>query len=151
RVQIGQPIGNFYDYKTVDIDDNGNWIIEGADGQPKPIADQQADDKQILGNGLPNHYLSWNNDISYKKFNLSVQMRGAFDFQILNTPRMFYEAPVMMTRGNVLSSAFDEVYGKRPLSATQALQYVSYYIEDGDYWKISKITLGYNFNLLTNF
>jgi TonB-linked SusC/RagA family outer membrane protein len=38
RVQIGQPLGNFYGYKSVDIDDSGHWIIQGADGKPKPIA-----------------------------------------------------------------------------------------------------------------
>ena len=47
RVQIGQPIGNFYGYKTVDIDENGHWIIEGQNGEPKPITQQQAEDKQV--------------------------------------------------------------------------------------------------------
>lgn len=147
RVQIGQPIGNFWGFRSVDIDDDGHWIIEGKDGNPKPIADQQADDKQIIGNGLPKHYLSWNNTLNYKNFDLNITMRGAFGFQILNTARMFYDAPVMLTRGNLLSTAYDNVYGKRPLADDQSLNYVSYYIEDGDYWKIDNITLGYNFRL----
>ncbi|GEP96708.1 SusC/RagA family TonB-linked outer membrane protein [Chitinophaga cymbidii] len=147
RVQIGQPIGNFWGFRSVDIDDDGHWIIEGKDGNPKPIADQQADDKQIIGNGLPKHYLSWNNTLNYKNFDLNITMRGAFGFQILNTARMFYDAPVMLTRGNLLSTAYDNVYGKRPLADDQSLNYVSYYIEDGDYWKIDNITLGYNFTL----
>ena len=54
-------IGNFWGYKSIDIDENGHWIIEGADGKPKPIAEQQADDKKVLGNGLPDWYLNWNN------------------------------------------------------------------------------------------
>lgn len=144
RIQIGQPIGNFWGFKSVDIDKNGYWIIEGKDGKPKPIADQQADDKQILGNGLPKHYLNFNNSISYKNFDLNITMRGAFGFQILNTPRMFYAAPVMLTRGNLLKSAYDNIYGKRPLADDQSLNYVSYYIEQGDYWKIDNITIGYN-------
>jgi len=147
RVQVGQPIGNFYGFKTVDIDENGYWIIEGKDGERKPIADQQADDKQIIGNGLPKSYLSWNNSIAYRGFDLNVTMRGAFGFQILNMPNMFYSAPVMLTRGNLLVSAYDNIYGKQPLADDQSLQYVSYYIEDGDYWKIDNVTLGYNFTL----
>ena len=145
RVQIGQPIGNFWGFKSLDIDDAGHWIIEGKDGNPKPIAQQQADDKQIIGNGLPKHFLSWNNSFVYKDFDLNIVMRGAFGFQILNTSRMFYEAPVMLTRGNLLNTAYDNVYGKRSLAEDQSLNYVSYYIEDGDYWKIDNITLGYNF------
>lgn len=147
RIQIGQPIGNFWGFRSIDIDDRGYWIIEGKDGKPKPIADQQADDKQILGNGLPKHYLNFNNSVSYKNFDLNVTMRGAFGFQILNTPRMFYAAPVMLTRGNLLKSAYDNIYGKRPLADDQSLNYVSYYIEQGDYWKIDNVTIGYNIKL----
>lgn len=145
RVQIGQPIGNFWGFKSIDIDDNGYWIIEGKDGAPKPIAEQQADDKQVIGNGLPKHYLNFNNHITYKNFDLNITMRGAFGFQILNTPRMFYSAPVMLTRGNLMTSAYDDIYGKRPLADDQSLNYVSYYIEQGDYWKIDNVTIGYNF------
>lgn len=149
RVQIGQPIGNFWGFKSVDIDDNGYWIIEGKDGKPKPIAQQQADDKKVIGNGLPKHYLNFNNTLSYKNFDLNITMRGAFGFQILNTPRMFYAAPVMLTRGNILKSTYDNVYGKRPLADDQSLNYVSYYVENGDYWKIDNVTLGYNVKLRT--
>jgi len=151
RVQIGQPIGNFYGYKSVDIDEDGHWIVLGKDGQPKPINDAQVDDKQIIGNGLPKHYLAWNNSFAYKGFDLNVTMRGAFGFQVLNTPRMWYEAPVMMTRGNLLKTAYDNVYGKRPLAEDQSVSYVSYYVEDGDYWKIDNITLGYNLPVKTKY
>jgi len=149
RIQEGEPIGNFWGYKTIDIDDNGHWIIEGADGNPKPISEQQPTDKQVIGNGLPKHYLNWNNSISWKGFDFSVTMRGAFGFDILNMPRLQYGAPVMLARGNVLNEAFDTKFGNSPLAIDQELQYVSYYIEKGNYWKIDNITLGYTFNFNT--
>ncbi|GAB4000153.1 TonB-dependent receptor [Spirosoma daeguense] len=151
RVQVGQPIGNFWGFKTVDIDEAGRWIIEGKDGKPKPIAQQQADDKQIIGNGLPKRYLNWNNTITYKNFDLNVTMRGAFGFQILNMTEMFWSAPVMLTRGNLRSNAYDPIYGKRPLADDQSLNYVSYYLENGNYWKIDNVTLGYNLNLKSKY
>ncbi len=144
RVQVGQPIGNFWGFKTVDIDESGHWIIEGKDGNPKPIANQQADDKQIIGNGLPRRYLNWNNTVTYKNFDLNVTMRGAFGFQILNMTEMFWSAPVMLTRGNLRANAYEPVFGKRPLADDQSLNYVSYYIENGNYWKVDNVTLGYN-------
>ena len=58
---------------------------------------------------------------------------------------MKWAAPTMLTRGNVLKSAFDKVYGKAVLADDQPCQYVSYYVEDGDYWKIDNITFGYTF------
>ncbi|MDP5043819.1 MAG: hypothetical protein NWQ06_02435, partial [Leeuwenhoekiella sp.] len=36
------------------------------------------------------------------------------------------------------------VYGKAVLSDVQ--RFVSYYVEDGDYWKIDNVTLGYTVN-----
>ncbi|BDD11986.1 SusC/RagA family TonB-linked outer membrane protein (plasmid) [Fulvitalea axinellae] len=147
RIAIGEPIGNFYGYKSIDIDDQGYWIIEGADGEPKSIKDQQPEDKQVLGNGLPDFNLNWNNTVRYKNWDFSVLMRGAFGFQILNQNRMWYEAPVMLTRGNILKSSSDKIYGKRVLADDQELQYVSYYLEDGDYWKIDNVTVGYTFDL----
>jgi len=147
RIQIGNPIGNFWGFKTVDIDDTGHWIIEGKDGNPKPILDQQADDKQILGNGTPKFFLSWNNTLTYKNFDLNITMRGAFGFQIINYPNMQYGAPVMLNRGNILTSSYDKIYGKVPLADDQSLNFVSYYVEEGDYWKIDNITIGYNLTL----
>lgn len=140
RVWIGEELGSFYGYKSVDIDEEGHWIIEGADGNHKPIAEAVQEDKKVLGNGVPKHILGWNNALRYKNLDLSVSMRGSFDFQILNFQRMYYENP-KITQYNMLKSAFDPVYGKTILN--NDLAYVSYYIEDGDYWKIDNITLGY--------
>ena len=145
RLKVGQPLGNFWGFKSVDIDETGHWIIEGEDGKPKPISEQQPTDKQILGNGIPAHYLNWNNNFRWKGFDLAISMRGAFGFEILNLTAMKWAAPTMLTRGNVLKSAFDKVYGKAVLADDQPCQYVSYYVEDGDYWKIDNITFGYTF------
>lgn len=146
RIQEGQPIGNFYGFKAIDIDDTGHWIIEDKNGQPKPITEATADDKKIIGNGLPQHYLSFNNTFTYKGFDLSITMRGAFDYDILNMPRLQYGSPVMLDRGNVLKEAFEPKFGKVPLALDQSLVYVDYYLEKGDYWKIDNVTLGYTFN-----
>ena len=146
RIEEGQPIGNFYGYKSVGVDANGRWLIEGADGKVIPIAEQKATDKQVIGNGLPKWYLNFNNTLKYKWLDLSVTMRGAFGFQILNEPELFYGSPAALGNGNVLKSAFEPKYGK-VLATDQELQYVSYYIQDGDYWKIDNLTLGYSPNL----
>jgi len=140
RLYVGGPVGDFYGYKSVDIDANGKWIIEGADGKPKPMKDAKLEDKKILGNGLPKYYLGWNNTFRYKNFDLSVLVRGAFKFQILNFQRMFYSDP-KVTQYNMLRTAFDKVYGKAVL--TDDLAFVSYYIENGDYIKVDNVTLGY--------
>ena len=111
RIFEGGEVGNFYGFKTIDIDSEGRWIIEDKNGNPKPISEQQAEDKKIIGNGLPKHLLSWDNSFTFKNFDLGITMRGAFDYDILNYPRMFYECPVNLTRGNLLATAYEPKYG----------------------------------------
>ncbi|MBT1711432.1 SusC/RagA family TonB-linked outer membrane protein [Fulvivirgaceae bacterium PWU5] len=147
RVEVGQPLGNFWGLKSIDISDDGLWVIELPGGERKVMDDNvmsQDPNRQILGNGIPKFRLGWTNTFRYKSFDLSVVMNGAFGFQILNFQRMFYENPNI--NYNVLESAFDNVYGKRLLAYTRQA-YVSYYIEDGDYLKLDNATLGYNFNV----
>lgn len=144
RVEIGGAIGNFYGYDSVDISDDGEWIVLDEEGNQIPISQANLDDRHVLGNGIPDHYLGWNHSLRYKNFDLSITMRGAFGHQILNFQRMFYENP-NLTPENILKSAFDDVFGKRRLSSD--LNYVSYYVEDGDYWKLDDLTVGYTFNV----
>jgi TonB-linked SusC/RagA family outer membrane protein len=140
RVQVGKPIGNFYGYKVVDITDDGKWVYRAKDG--KTTLDKDADNKEVLGNGIPKYYAGWNNTVRYKGFDFSVSMRGAFGYSILNFQRMYYEDPTV-TQYNSLRSAYNKVFGKAVLN--DVLEYTSYYIEKGDFWKIDNITLGYNF------
>ncbi|WP_069658283.1 SusC/RagA family TonB-linked outer membrane protein [Arcticibacter eurypsychrophilus] len=145
-VFIGKSIGDFYGYKVIDIDDNGKWIYEGRDGEPVAY-DQLAhsfEDKKVIGNGLPKYYAGWNNNFSYKAFDLSITMRGAFDYQIINSQRMYMENPAVENY-NILKSAYEPVFGKTVLDVP-ALEFNSYYVENGDFWKVDNITLGYNFN-----
>ena len=151
KIEEGGAIGNFWGYKSIGVDNDGYWIIEGQDGQPKSIHDAQPDDKQVIGNGIPKMFASWDNMVTYKNFDLSVTMRGAFGYDILNLTSMFYGVPVSITRGNVLSNTFNKIYGKRPLNDHQNLQYVSNFIEKGDFWKIDKVTLSYTYKVNNSF
>jgi TonB-dependent starch-binding outer membrane protein SusC len=139
RVCVGESIGNFYGYESVDIDEEGEWIVLDSAGERISINDARGADRRILGNGVPKYNLAWNNQARFGSFDLSVNMRGAFGYQVLNFLRLFYENPTIAY--NLLDTAFDPVYGKAQLTHPQA--YVSYYIEDGDHWKLDNVTLGY--------
>ncbi len=146
RVQVGEKLGNLYGFKVVDVTTDGKWIYETSTGERLPY-DQFAhrdEDKQIIGNGLPKYYGGWNNSFRYGPLDLSVTMRGAFGFQILNVQRMYYEN-TGITQYNRLRSAYEPVFGKAVLNTAMPLEYNSYYVENGDYWKVDNITLGYNF------
>ncbi|PSL34258.1 SusC/RagA family TonB-linked outer membrane protein [Dyadobacter jiangsuensis] len=139
RVKVGEPIGRFFVWKSVGVDEKGAWLIENKDGEVIPIADATPEDRQYYGNGIPKHIVGWNNNIRYKQFDLAVNMRGAFGFDILNFQSMFYNNPRNKAY-NMLKTAYDPIDGK---VLNTDLVYVSHYIEKGDYWKIDNVTLGY--------
>lgn len=148
RVQVGQSIGNFYGFKVVDVDDEGRWIYEDRNGELVNYKDfsHAPEDKHVIGNGLPKWYGGWNNSLSWRNWDLNITMRGAFDFQVINGARMNYENPKNSRYENRLRSVNDLVFGKHTLSKEVEPEFNSYYVEDGDYWKIDNITLGYTFN-----
>ena len=147
RVQVGESIGNFYGFKVVDVDSEGRWIYEDKNGELVNYKDftHAPEDKHVIGNGLPKWYAGWNNTLRYKNFDLNVTMRGAFGFQIINGGRMNYENVKNSRFENRLKSVNDLVFGKHTLSPEVEPEFNSYYVEDGDYWKIDNITLGYSF------
>ena len=147
RVQVGESIGNFYGFKVVDVDSEGRWIYEDRNGELVNDKDftHAPEDKHVIGNGLPKWYAGWNNTLRYKNFDLNVTMRGAFGFQIINGGRMNYENVKNSRFENRLKSVNDLVFGKHTLSPEVEPEFNSYYVEDGDYWKIDNITLGYSF------
>lgn len=146
-VRIGHKIGDIYGFKVVDVDESGKWIYLDKNGNRVNYDEftHSFEDKQILGNGVPKWYLGFNNQFRYKNFDLAINMRGAFGFQIMNGMRMFYENRSRQD-WNRLRSAYDKVFGKAVLNTLCSEEFNSYYVENGDYWKIDNITLGYSFS-----
>ncbi len=159
RVKEGWPIGNFYGLKSVGVDEAGKWVVEILDDDGNVEGYDYAEkanssDWQVLGNGVPDAYANWNNNFRFKSFDLAITMRGAFGAQALNFQKLFYGNPTIAY--NVLNSAFDgidvvDMTTGKPTGKTavisDAQRYVSYYIEDVDYWKIDNVTLGYNLRI----
>jgi len=152
-LRVGGSVGDFYGYKVVDIGNDesdaanyGQWIYEGADGKPVNYSafGHSFEDKQVIGNGLPKYYVAWNNNFQYKNWDLAITQRGAFEFQVANLQRMMFENPTQ-AQYNLLKNAYDPVFGKTQLKSP--VEFNSYYIEKGDFWKIDNITLGHNFKV----
>lgn len=146
-VQVNQSIGNFYGFKVVDVDSEGYWIYEDRNGELVNYKDfgHAPEDRHVIGNGLPKWYAGWNNSVRYKNFDLNVTMRGAFGFQIINGARMNYENPKNSRYENRVKTVDRLIFGKATLNKEVEPEFNSYYVEDGDYWKIDNITLGYTF------
>ena len=150
RMEVGRSMGQFYGMKSVGVSENGLWMVENTKtGEIEEFTDNMLsndDYRQYLGNALPKLYLGWNNSFRYKNFDLSFQMTGQFGFKILNEPRAYYENNSIAY--NRLKSVQKAPYGGQyTLSTAQKQTFVSYYLEDGDFLKMTNITLGYNIPL----
>ena len=147
RMEEGRPLGEFYGLKSVGVSENGLFLIEKPDGEVVEFSNDQLKNdeyRQYLGNGLPKVYLGWTNNFSYKNWDLSMQFTSQLGFKILNEPRAFYENNSMAY--NRLKSVAEAPYGGQyTLSSSQPQTFVSYYLENGNFLKMTNLTIGYTF------
>lgn len=148
RVAVGESLGQIWSLKAVGVSDQGLFLIENPKtGQCAEFYQEMRNDYdnwyEYMGSGIPKFTLGWNNTINYKDFDLSLQCNGQFGYKIINLQRVFYENNAHAY--NKLKSAADAIGGNRPLSGAQSQVVTSYYIEQGDYFKLSSLTLGYTY------
>lgn len=148
RVAVGESLGQIWSLKAVGVSDQGLFLIENPKtGQCAEFYQEMRNDYdnwyEYMGSGIPKFTLGWNNTINYKDFDLSLQCNGQFGYKIINQQRVFYENNAHAY--NKLKSAADAIGGNRPLSDAQSQVVTSYYIEQGDYFKLSSLTLGYTY------
>ena len=146
RLEVGKSVGNFFGLRSLGVSENGLWLIENPEtGEAEEFTDNMLNNdqyRQYLGNGLPKIYLGWNNSFRYKNFDLSMQITSQLGFQVLNEPRAFYENNSITF--NRLKSVLDSPYGGQyTLSSSQKQTLVSYHLEDGDFVKLTNLTIGY--------
>ena len=148
RVAVGESLGQIWSLKAVGVSGQGLFLIENPKtGQCAEFYQEMRNDYdnwyEYMGSGIPKFTLGWNNTINYKDFDLSLQCNGQFGYKIINQQRVFYENNAHAY--NKLKSAADAIGGNRPLSGAQSQVVTSYYIEQGDYFKLSSLTLGYTY------
>lgn len=165
-MEVGHSLGDFWGLKSVGVsedgfvlvqvkDDEGNWMVKEFDSSYN-----EEKNRQRLGNGIPQLVAGWSNTFSYKGFDLNMQLTGKFGFQILNAQRSFYESNYIAYnrlstaadfRGAVDASGaavIDSETGKQKqvqLSSSMPQGVWSDHIEDGDFVKLTNLTLGYTF------
>ena len=165
RAQVGYPIGYFYGYKTAGIFQNDAQVAATAvkyeDAKPGDVifVDTDGDgeiteeDRTMIGNPHPDFTTGLNIWFAYKNFDFSVTGYGAFGQQIAKSYRSFFDSP----RENYTRDFFDCWHGEGTSNRYPTLTLANdrnwsnisdIYIENGDYFKISNVTIGYDFSRL---
>lgn len=139
---VGQPLGVFYlphsnglindglgsyTYQVEDLDKNGTVDIN--DGN----------DRYIAGQAMPKVYLGSNISFRYKRFDVQLQMNGAFGHKIYNGTSLTYMNMNTFPTYNVLPDA--------PATNIKDNTVTDYWLEKGDYLNLDYLTLGYSFDV----
>lgn len=135
----GQPIGQIYGLVYEGINDDGTWRFADLNGDG--VNNRDDNDREVIGNGLPDLNLGWNNSFTFGDFDLNFFLRGSFGHDLVNTFRAFYEAPSTITSYNILASSADIK------NLTDAPTFSSFHVEDGSFVRLDNATLGYTFGL----
>lgn len=138
RVEEGKPLGQLWGLEYQGISPEGKWLYTDVDGNG---TGGDNTDRKVIGNGLPDLQLGWNNSFSFGNFDFNFFLRGTFGHDIINTYRAFYEAPQSITSYN-LPKTIDAVR-----NLADAPKFSSFHVENGDFLKLDNATLGYTFNL----
>lgn len=167
RVQEGYPIGYFYGLKTegvfqnqaqidatkVKLEDSkpGDLIFVDANGDGKIDVDT---DRTMIGNPHPDFTAGLNIWLSYKGFDFNFTGYGAFGQEIAKSYRSFADSPRENYTTDIYEFWTGEGTSNRYPRLTTAVgdrnrnNISDIYIEDGSYFKISNVTVGYDFSRL---
>ncbi len=167
RAENDHAIGYFWGYKTAGIFQNqseiNEWIANGngvlqSSVQPGDVKyyDVNHDgvidesDKVDLGNGLPDYTFGFSINLNYKNFDLSATANGSAGQKIVQSYRNHANS-----KANYTTRILDRWTGEgtsnfmpRVNETNINWQFSDLYIQDGDYLRISNITLGYDFSKL---
>ena len=140
RIEEGGKIGQFYGYEHAGVDKNGMLMVYDNEGKAQPASQTDPSWKRNIGNGAPKHFLSWSNSFKYKNWDLSMLFRSALGFQIFNM-RKYGMGLQGAGTDNVLRTAYTEYSDIKSSGSVVS----SYFLENGSYFKLDNVTLGYNF------
>jgi iron complex outermembrane receptor protein len=142
-VEEGEPIGQLYSLVYEGINESGDLIHKdiNGDGTIDP------DDRQVVGNGLPDFLFGFGNNFTYKNWDLNIFFRGVFGHDLINTYRAFYEVPNMIGSYNLPATAKDRKSPGGTFLNNSSGVFSDYHVENASFVSLDNLNLGYNFNL----
>lgn len=165
RAENGHAIGYFWGYQTCGIFQNeeeiANWNADNQHGilqsDPQPgdvkYVDQNKDgvinasDKVDLGNGMPDITYGFNIALDYSGFDFSVTANGVTGNKIVQSYRNHANKQANYTTAFLDRWTGEGTSNRMPRVTETNInwQFSDLYLQDGDYLRISNITLGYDF------
>lgn len=152
RIVEGKPIGSFYLWDWAGYNDDGistfyrydsdgNHILN-EDGSYATTMEPGEDDRIYMGNAQPKLTMGWDNRLNWKNWDLDIFFTGVFGQKIFNEPHAYFSYVGSISQGkNVMASVVDDQLPTDGLAHYPSQRY----LENGSYFKLASLTLGYTF------
>lgn len=128
RIAEGQPLFSFYMREFEGYDENG--LAQYANGAAL----------SFQGDPLPDYTLGLTNNFNYKRFDLSMFWTGSFGFKVYNNT-----ANAIFLKGNLRNGRnVTESVANGPESSANFGEVSTRFLEDGDFLRLSNLSIGYN-------
>lgn len=153
RIMEGESIGTFYMWEWAGYNDSGVsqfYVRDPETGERtgELTTSPQETDRTKVGCAQPKLTYGWNNTLTYKKWSLTAFFQGVMGNKILNSTRAQYNYIALLSTGkNVLS----EVATNQKYTDVNAQTPSDRYLEDGNYLRLSTLSLNYNFGKIGNY
>lgn len=148
--ETGTSLFNEYDYM---LDADGNQVTD-ENGQPikelvGTTTNPEDKDRVKTGCALPKLNIGWSNTFNWKNWSLTAFFTGQFGNKIFNATAAQYSNVGNVTEGkNILASLADNA--DYPYTDISAHAPSNRYLENGSYFRLSTLTLGYTFGKMGN-
>ncbi len=148
-IKVGHPIGSFYGYIWEGLDENGNNVFQDTNNS----GGIDAADRTIIGKSVPDFTFGWNNQLSWKNWDLNMFFTGAVGEKKLNMLHFTMASMVGDSRFVTLRDAYVNGFDKIKEGATYpSLTSTSNryepastrWLESADYFRMENISLSYN-------
>jgi iron complex outermembrane receptor protein len=134
-IKPGLPIGTFYGYNFLGLDENGMEILQDEDGIAGP-------DDVVIGDANPDLTLGFTNSFVWKQFDASFTFYGMLGNDVFNNTGAEFSYTKPTPGVNVLRYAVTS-----GVSHDQQAQFSSRWIEDGSFLRLDNVSVGYNFDV----
>ena len=137
----GESLGTFYLYKHAGVDDSGKQLVDDLNADGTIEEGNISADRYKAGQALPKYYIGFTPSMTYKNFDASLVIRGAYGHKIYNLRRAQLSLLSRVGQYGVLDDAMST--GIRNVADQSA---TDYWLEDGSFTRLENLSIGYRFN-----
>ena len=138
RLEAGNPIGTFYGPVFTGIDGDGNETYRTADGGTTTVLGDA--ERTFIGNAVPDFTYGLNLDLQYGDFDVSAFFRGSQGADVFNNTALEFTTKSNLGQGiNVLEETLNDGTNENHVPV-----YSSRWIEDASFFRLDRLTIGYN-------